>query len=193
MAIFRVECVNRTTGVPYPVLIEAVRPEDAADFCIAQGHLVGRIVRQPEGNTGAGETATAAGAAIGLGSAGAAPALAARPTAGGVGLRAASVAAAAPDAVAAAESTAVLLRAIADDLAALRRSPMIARPRRTIAVAVMLALSAGMAVGFLLSVLLVSAGLLGARATMSSVPGLENLQESIRQLDQIQRDPLGGP
>ena len=62
MAIYRVECVNRQTGVAYPVLIEALKPDDAAEACSVQGHLVGRVVQErdlPVGTPTPGEPSVA--------------------------------------------------------------------------------------------------------------------------------------
>jgi|GEM_PF-5595373 len=179
MAIYRVECVNRQTGVAYPVLIEALKPDDAAEACSVQGHLVGRVVQERDlpvgtptpGRGGAVKTDVVPGPVavpeVANGSRGGV-----KPPVG------ASQAALMPTPVAAltAEES-ELLRELVEHLTALRRSPLIKSPRRTIAAGVLLGLGGVSIAGMIVAVIMVVLGVAGFSRVLGEVGDGGQLQQ----------------
>ena len=158
MPVYRVECAHRTTGATYPVIMESLSAKDAADYCVAQGHLVGRVLAEVPhfpitGANGVPDAPTPAPTA----QPDAAPAQSAAAIYAAlhsVGISADRSPAASPPG-----SDAELLHDIADRLAKLQRSPIIARPVRTIAYGMTAGFSLMWAVGLLFVLLLVILGI----------------------------------
>lgn len=217
MPIYRVECVNRQTGVPYPVLIEALKPDDAAEYCSAQGHLVGRVLQErdlPVGTRLPGSENAAAPVPVKVSDLGpkskdqssrrdppsGAVSLGVGPfsstSSPGNGFRAAAPPQSpspqtplAPTAALTLEESQTL-REIADHLAALRRAPIVARPRRTIAAGVLLGLGVLSVVGMILAVVLTILGVAGLSQVIapSATRGLTIDDAEVQQPRQV----LGG-
>ena len=144
MAVYRVECAHRTTGVSYPVIVEALSARDAADFCVAQGHLVGRVLTEvphyPVGGTG-GSGVNGGGTSAGAGMSGSAG-VAGHPYAnaglGGGAMGAASAGVQAvegdvPRPLPLSTPDIEMLRELTDRVARLQRSGLVSRPITTIA------------------------------------------------------------
>lgn len=162
MPVYRVECAHRTTGSTYPVIIESLSAKDAADYCVAQGHLVGRVLAEVPhfpitGANGAPDAPTPVAPAHAQPPPDAAPAQSAAAIYAALhsmGLSADRSSAASPPA-----TDAELLHDIADRLAKLQRAPIIARPVRTIAYGMTAGFSLMWAVGLLFMLLLVILGI----------------------------------
>lgn len=170
MPVYRVECANRTTGSTYPVIIESLSAKDAADYCVAQGHLVGRVLAEvphfpitgangdPHGTAHA-EAAAAASHPPDSSHAQAEHQPAQNAAAIYAALHNLGISTDRPAGSAAPSTDAELLRDIADRLAKLQRSPIIARPVRTIAYGMTAGFSLMWAVGLLFMLLLVILGI----------------------------------
>ncbi len=163
MPVYRVECAHRTTGAGYPVIIESLSAKDAADYCVAQGHLVGRVLTEVPHFPITG----AAGDPNGHAAPHAAPS---SPTdSAQAHEQPHQVAALLAHAHATPSSGhhmvhdspthAETLRDIADRLARLQRSPIIARPTRTIAYGMILGFSLMWGLALLLMLLLLILGI----------------------------------
>lgn len=199
MPIYRVECVNRQTGVPYPVLIEALKPEDAAEYCSAQGHLVGRVVQERDLAVGASLPSKDMLAVT------APPPAPKPPTESKSGVKSGvangykpvplTAPASPPPANGSAGSSLVpaltdeesqWLREAVEHLAAIRRSPIVHSPKRTIAAGVLLGFTAVSVVGMIVFVIMLILGFAGVSRAIGGA-GIDGGQ--IQQLQQLLEKP----